>query len=77
MDKIQWRNSTSEQQVDSNNGTADNPTTKSASETDGNQPDKVVEQPEDIITCNDFNEEDFDEGPGPGLYIPQPTVSKP
>ena len=31
---------------------------------------------EDEITSQDFNEEDFDEGPGPGVYFPQQTMSK-
>ena len=34
------------------------------------------EDDEDVIKSSDFNEEDFDEGPGPGLYIPQATITK-
>lgn len=29
-----------------------------------------VDNDEDVIRSSDFNEEDFDEGYGPGLYIP-------
>ena len=43
-----------------------------------NNSEEVAEavQGEDVITCADFNEEDFDEGPGPGVYIPQATITK-
>lgn len=30
---------------------------------------------DDEGSADDFNEEDFDEGPGPGVYIPQTTIS--
>ena len=32
-------------------------------------------QGDEIITTDDFNEEDFDEGPGPGVYFPSATIN--